>query len=116
MVLKKVYILDSVLVETLKMSVSETAENLDMKIELETSSDRLVRILPRGYDIYILHLSNLEDQDLKGLREEQPWSYIVGISGIYSLPKELKKCLDNTYRVLHQIDIENILKRVGENN
>ena len=43
-------------------------------------TSRLVREVPRGHDLYLLHLGNLRGDDFKHLRQEQPWSRIIGIS------------------------------------
>jgi len=62
--------------------------------------------IPRDYDAYVIHLSEISFDDLKKLREEQPWSWIYGISGGSHkklldeqgfLMEELDSCLDARY-------------------
>lgn len=67
------------------------------------------REIPKDYDIYILHLSEISLNDLKELRKKQPWSWIYGHSGgSHSklldeqkfLMEELDSLLDGRYHVL----------------
>ncbi len=46
----------------------------------EVVSEKTLTKVPRGYDLYILHIGDLRGDDFKFLREEQPWSEIIGIS------------------------------------
>src|SRR3989338_1463628 len=58
-----------------------------------------IRRVPRDYDTYILHLSDIDMKDLEDLRREQPWSRIYGLSGrggAEILP-ELRKNMDELY-------------------
>lgn len=55
-----------------------------------------VKEIPRGYDGYLLHLSDIDETDLKELREEQVWSWIYCISGcsIWDIPDEIRRNFD----------------------
>jgi len=73
-------------------------------IKIDKKSFREVENIPRGYDVYFLHLPEINIDDLKELREEQQWSWIYGISNaisIYDLKrnqlKEFKGFLDTLF-------------------
>jgi hypothetical protein len=58
----------------------EAKEKYKIKIKTDISPNFKTRI-PQDYDIYFLHLSQINLRDLEDLRKEQPWSYILGMSG-----------------------------------
>lgn len=81
---KKLFILDNKCVEKTKSIIENLVRLLDYKeldLEIKTSKEEIINYLPRDYDVYILHLSNINEKDLENLRNEQPWSWIYGLTG-----------------------------------
>jgi hypothetical protein len=66
----------------MKMLLGEHAKSLGIKVEVEWTNEKQVRNIPEGYDIYLLHLEDIEySNDILKLKRKQPWSYIIGFSG-----------------------------------
>ena len=71
--MKKVLVVDLWLSSLIKEEL-EFLENDNLKFEIKRS--RNMKKIPRGYDAYILHFSEIDKDDLITLRKEQPWSWI----------------------------------------
>lgn len=71
--------------------------------------------LPKDYDIYFFHLSQIEESDLKDIHDNQPWSYFVALSRAYrnNIPIEVQRSLDEIFYIIDSSDIERILKEKG---
>tara|TARA_Y100000310_G_C20592460_1_gene768803 strand:+ start:244 stop:633 length:390 start_codon:yes stop_codon:yes gene_type:complete len=114
----KAFILEGgFLVEDLEYLIKDIAKD-DFNREMETrSSIRIEPRIPRDYDFYYMHLSQLDLNDLEKLREEQPWSYIVGISGggekVMGDPRT-RKCCDSIHYLLMPDTLKNLLKSAFE--
>ena len=67
----------------LELSELESKNRKRNKIDITVSLRQgIVNPLPRNYDGYLLHLSQVDtEKDLPNLRREQPWSFIYGIEG-----------------------------------
>jgi hypothetical protein len=79
-----VFLLDRKGVETHKFLIDDIAEELRIQIKMESSIKTEVNNLEEGYDIYFLHLDDINPnypECVSKLKEEQPWSYVVGYSG-----------------------------------
>ncbi|MDO8563979.1 MAG: hypothetical protein Q7R87_03140 [Nanoarchaeota archaeon] len=120
--LKKILVLDSkageghkeMLETVLEMHEMETGNKTSIKIDNVRGQGIAMR-LPRDYDGYLLHLSQVETRrDLPSLREEQPWSFIYGIvgQGTVNIVPEIRGCLDATYFVLAKFDYQQIIEDV----
>jgi hypothetical protein len=66
--------------EGLAEDITAIAKDMIIEMEINFTEESGSRI-PRDYDIYFLHLSDTNAQDFIALREEQSWSYIVGLTG-----------------------------------
>jgi hypothetical protein len=44
------------------------------------SEEEILKNIPRGYDLYLIHIGDLRGDDFKNIKQEQPWSRIIGIS------------------------------------
>ena len=72
----KIFVNDSKLGGDLYTSAFETIANGE-KLEITAQSGSLIQI-PRGYDLYLIHLRDITDEEeIKRLRLEQPSSEIV---------------------------------------
>ena len=84
MIEKKVFILSihKAEVDLLKENLKRAAEELNLPIKIDSFTDRPERNLPSCYDVYFLHLSQLEDvEEIRRLREKAKGSYIMGLAG-----------------------------------
>ncbi len=86
------------------------------KIEVKNVLGRGIAMrLPRDFEGYLLHLAQVElRRDLSALREEQPWSFIYGISGqgTVDLVPEVRNCLDRTFYIVRPFDYQEIIKDI----
>ncbi|MFA6023130.1 MAG: hypothetical protein WC781_03505 [Candidatus Pacearchaeota archaeon] len=114
MIEKKVFILDKDKgkLEEASLKVTMTVINAEYiheneeKIKLNVTLEEIKRRdLPLGYDIYLIHTSNIADGGIEELRRKQPWCRIYAITGHSSLPA-LNGIIDGIW---HQID-KSILK------
>jgi hypothetical protein len=80
---RKLYILDSVNGEVREDMFTEAAKELGVKLKIDMDRYRRSRNLPENYDFYFLHLSDVDIASVDHINREQPWSYLVGISGGY---------------------------------
>ena len=49
-------------------------------VQIDKKSFQKIKNIPRGYDVYFLHLPEVNSGDVRTLSREQPWSWIYGIS------------------------------------
>ncbi len=110
---KKLFILDSGDTK-IRLLFKKYEEELEIK---ETTDPIWLRgngKLPRDYDAYILHLSDINFRDLEDLRKEQPWSWIYGISGAGRafLSDDLRVNFDRLFYLVSRFDAESIEKEL----
>ncbi len=106
----KVFILDSKDAGNAADAFEGYAEIHGRKIEVKHSHANYMARVPRDYDIYVLHLSNFNFEDLEVLKEEQPWSFIVGITGGDMNPSNAPR----VFKVLDRCHFLLSYSRIGE--
>ena len=86
--------------------------NIGKDIEVQVSEERYVHTVPRGYDAYLVHFSNVRLNDILDLRQEQPWSKIVGVSGAANVgvDAELRSVVDNWRAIMLEEDYIDLIK------
>ena len=97
---------------------SSEEQRRDIKIELyedAIAEDFPSKIIPRGFDVYLIHPSDIELEDLVNLRTEQPKSrlYCMNRQPVL-LEEDEKNVYDKIYPFLDQTKIEEILKSTLE--
>ncbi len=73
------------------------ARSICPEINIQFQYNNLSPHLPKGYDGYVLHLSQTTEEEIIELRESQPWSKIFGISGAISEPHPANKLVYHTF-------------------
>ncbi|MFH1589486.1 MAG: hypothetical protein ABIB43_02885 [archaeon] len=53
------------------------------KLHIRKEEKQYLKTLPADYDLYIIHLSDVSLDEIKRIREKQPYSKVFGISGSY---------------------------------
>lgn len=76
---------------------------VDDELEIGIASEVPIKKLPGDYDLYLLHLSTIDLEDLKRLRKEQPWSWIYGTFGGGKIPRTYNESLDGGYNRRHLV-------------
>jgi hypothetical protein len=112
MIKKKLFVQDSKGCATYFMGFhsSRSFNEAEFKFSDEVRLNRI----PRDYDAYLLHLSDISLSDLEDIRREQPWSWIYAISGVAipNINQEVKDKLDGIFSILLSKDYDLILERV----
>jgi len=112
MVEKKVFVLDSQGVGKIIEDIYSVAKTLELEIKVRSSEEEQCRNLPKDFDYYILHISNIDEADLKRLKEKQSFSYFFGITGCGDeLPNDLSNLFDDVYSSINKRDLEIILQK-----
>jgi hypothetical protein len=93
--------------------LEDAADRLGIETRFKVSKQKGLRDIPRGYDSYLIHLSDTEQESIEELKERQPWSKIYGLNGggqstIY------QACFDAVYHHLSLLDAQNIVKQTKE--
>lgn len=72
-----------------------------MPLEVKICNEDYVPELPRGYDIYVLRISGINEKNLRQLRSDQPYSYFVGLGRV---DLELRKLpnMENILKLFHE--------------
>lgn len=80
--------------ELLKWILESNSDNLEV-----TFAEKPFERLPRNYEAYLLHLSDINLRDLEDLRKEQPWSWIFAIfgGGTRSITPEERRNIDDIF-------------------
>lgn len=106
---KKLFIADSGGLEGHCAVLSATGRIRE--IQAKAAMEYPVLRIPRDYDGYLLHLSDINVNDLQDLRKEQPWSWIYSITGAgtTNIVPEIKANLDRTFYILDVSDYNFIL-------
>ncbi|MBT3814825.1 hypothetical protein HOE37_03505 [Candidatus Woesearchaeota archaeon] len=112
---KKVYLVDSSRVgEKIAGSLRLASDETNIPIELRVSHQLRVDRLPRDYDLYVLHLSNVGFDDVRQLKEEQPWSYFIAISrGGGPTPTDIKNLFDKNLKLVYVRQLEDALRSIN---
>jgi len=110
---KKLFILDSGNTK-IGLFFKKYEGELDVKETIDPIWLRGNGKLPRDYDTYILHLSDINVKDLEDLRREQPWSWIYGISGAGRafLSDDLRVNFDRLFYLVTRFDAESIVEEL----
>ncbi|MCX6748532.1 MAG: hypothetical protein NT076_02920 [Candidatus Pacearchaeota archaeon] len=97
--------------EIIRDDMLDACSREGIDIDLETSTEASLEKIPRGKHVYILHLSSIDEADLLRLRNEQPWSYVVGLSrrGNAPLPVDLFELIDKNLFVVGFDNLKEIL-------
>lgn len=97
---------------SLEQIIVGVAENLGIDMAVQTSCEMGVYELPRGYDGYLIHLSDTTERDIQALKQDQPWSKIFGLTGCGS---EIRvDSVDGIYYLVGLEEAAEILKEVCE--
>lgn len=78
-------------------SLYRKAQELGMNIEMRLCKDSYLTEIPSDYDIYLLHLKDTTLEAIAELREREPKSKIIAVTGVaefMQLPEELEKTID----------------------
>ena len=109
----KIFILDNHKdTENLEDTLNLVSEESQIPVDIKKDNGRTLRKLPNGYDIYFLHLSQIELQEVSELRKKQSKSYFVGVSimGVDISPEDISKVFDETVNLFHsKYQIQRIL-------
>mgnify|MGYP001590192344 FL=1 len=109
----KIFILDNHKdTENLEDTLNLVSEESQIPVDIKKDNGRTLRKLPNGYDIYFLHLSQIELQEVSELRKKQSRSYFVGVSimGVDISPEDISKVFDETINLFHsKYQIQRIL-------
>ena len=101
MVKRKVFVGDSRSGDDIGEMVKGVAERMDLSICLEVSMHYNITRLPKDYDLYVLHLSDVDEANVHELRSEQPYSYFVALRGMPpDLPDDLHELFDAHYSTI----------------
>ena len=86
--------------------------NINTELEVRVSEEEFVSEVPRGYDAYLIHFSNVRPEDIISLRQEQPWSKIVGVSGAANTRAygQLAGIVDHLYGVIMPSGYRELIK------
>jgi hypothetical protein len=97
-----------------KEKIIQTSRDLGLNLQIEICRDAWYELLPRGYDGYLLHLSDIDQSDLFKLRKEQPWSWIFTIfrGGRVELTKELRDASDRVFSAMSRGEYEEVARRM----
>ena len=92
-----------------------------IKLEINWATEKSVRKIPEGYDIYVLHLEDVDSSyEISKLKKEQPWSFILGYSGaldydsIYTIKTDFEIKKESCDRVVWALDLTEEIKQVLE--
>lgn len=110
----KFFILDSKTGDILERIVNYAAKDLKLNVQIKTSMQPYMDELPRDYEGYLLHLSNISEEAIENLKEKQPLSRVYGITGCgirFVLP-----ILDNTFYVVTSAHAKQMLEEILEIN
>ena len=109
----KIFLLDNHKdAENLEYILNLVSEESQIPVDIKKDNGRTLRKLPNGYDIYFLHLSQIELQEVSELRKKQSRSYFVGVSimGVDLSPEDISKVFDETINLFHsKYQIQRIL-------
>ena len=77
----KFLILDSKAGKYLEEMFDMAVEDLDTPVKITLAPPRKLAHLPKGYDGYLIHLSDTSEEAIEELRKAQHWCKIFGIFG-----------------------------------
>ncbi len=111
----KVFILESKGVpEEIKKNLIQWVKEDHLEFESSISKTDYKKHLPTGYDLYLLHLSNIEETAIEELREKQPLSKIlVRDHGGATFSHSIESVIDGKYNTNHYNHYQNILTKMG---
>ena len=108
----KFFILDSAIGNTTAKILKTTAEFNKIPINVEVSMNKNTFKLPKGYDSYLIHLSDTCIVAIEELKIAQPWSKVYAASGGLSDGIIAEKT--NAFYRHKKKDMEKILKETKE--
>ena len=76
-ILGKQYLLDSV-----NAALYVITKRGALEIVTSTSYKEYRESLPKNYDLYLIHLQHTSEEALKELKQEQPWSKVIGAAAL----------------------------------
>ena len=105
---KKVFIRENGGAKSLGITLNRLAKKKKLNLEIKTSeTDHLNKIL-RGHRVYLLHLSNIDENDLIQLRKNQPLSLIYLRTGKH-IPKSLYEVYEDKFFLFHNTILDNCI-------
>jgi len=115
MTLKRIFILESEGVpEEIKKNLKLWEKEGSLEFKSSISKTEYKRHIPEGYDLYLLHISNTEEDAIKELRERQPWSKIlIRDHGRQQLSFSIESLIDGKYNTNHYDHYRNILRKIN---
>ena len=111
---KRLFLLDDYRVaDSLGKLIRYKGEKDNLEVRVCKTNFKINKI-PRDFDVYIPHLSFIDERDLEDLRKEQPWSWIYGRTGAVNLPELIYNIIDRKYSLIDGYCIENILNQIKD--
>lgn len=77
--------------ELLDWAIRTTAKESGLDVKIDFSRESGIESLPRDYDGYLIHLSDVSEEAINELKNDQPWSKIFGILGFVEVNYIVKK-------------------------
>jgi len=107
---KKILIVNAVNGELMKEILE--SEHTNLEVSCRDYSKR--PSVARGYEGYIIHLSETTPNELQDLRNEQQWSWIFGETGqgTKNIVPEVRSCLDGIEYVITKNTLDWIANKV----
>lgn len=105
---KRIFVLDTKAGESILAGIFRQLEKKNIKSKLQLG--KYFGEIPKDYDIYFLHLHDLDEEELRELKKTQPESYFIeiGVGGGYF--KGERRIRDSP-GIFTSKDISNILER-----
>jgi hypothetical protein len=100
--------------QDLRRDVAERGENLGVEWLAENISDKFpAKTIPRGYDAYLIHHSDVNPQDLTNLRREQPQCKLLSLRPAYLIENDERELYDKFYFGWTRDNRRRILDEIG---
>ncbi len=100
---------------TFKDRLEHIGANKGMELDVTLGSEKRLHEIPRGYDLYIIHFSEVADEEEPGrLRREQPWSEIHYTSGDTEVLEEIRKNADGAHFIISGTHMERFLDQTRQ--
>jgi hypothetical protein len=112
---KRIFILETgVFPVHIENNIKVYAKEGGLDFYLETSEQSYRRHLPEGYDLYLLHPLHTEEEAIKEIRRNQPWSKIFVRPNIgEEIPSSMKSFVDGDYNLNNHDFYRVVLESIG---